>query len=275
MGTGKTRGDAMVHTSAMHSDETHAGAALWGQGLTKRFGDVAAVKAVDLHVDKGEVVALIGPNGAGKSTLLSMLVGLLTPDAGRAVINGVPAMAKGGVARANLGFLSGDTALYGRMTVRELLAFYAKLYGLQPSAIAERVAVVTEQLHLQRFLAQRCGVLSMGQRQRANLARALVHDPQVLVLDEPTTALDVASQEFVLQAVDRARSEGRAVLFSSHIMGEVEAVADRVLLLERGTIAHEGTLDALRAKAEGGKLTNLFRREHDDDTATPHREVQP
>lgn len=263
----------MEHTLAMNAGETNASAALLGQNLTKRFGDVLAVNGVNLHVDKGEVVALIGPNGAGKSTLLSMLVGLLTPDAGTAAIDGVPAMTKGGVARANLGFLSGDTALYGRMTVHELLVFYAKLYGLEPEAIAARVGIVTEQLHLQRFLTQRCGVLSMGQRQRANLARALVHDPSVLVLDEPTTALDVASQEFVLQAVGRARSEGRAVLFSSHIMGEVEAVADRVLLLERGTIAHEGTLDALRAKADGGKLTNLFGREHDEKPGVSQAEV--
>ncbi len=249
------------------SEDATIEAALQGENLSKSFGDVDAVRSVSLQVNKGEVVALIGPNGAGKSTLLSMLVGLLTPDAGRALIDGQPAMTKGGAARANLGFLSGDTALYERMTVKELLVFYAKLYGLDRNAIADRVDVVTGQLRLERFLTHRCGALSMGQRQRANLARALVHNPSVLVLDEPTTALDVASQEFVLHAVSRARSEGRAVLFSSHIMGEVEAVADRVLLLERGTIAHAGTLEELRAKAVNGNLTSLFRDPDDDSDA--------
>ena len=249
-------------------------AELRGEGLTKKFGDVVAVNAIDLHVGAGEVVALIGPNGAGKSTLLSMLVGLLTPDAGQAFIGGVPALAPAGAARMFLGFLSGDTALYARMTVRELLVFYAKLYGLSSTMIEKRIAAVVDELRLERFVDQRCGALSMGQRQRANLARALVHDPQVLVLDEPTNALDVASQEFVLRAVKRARDDGRAVLFSSHIMGEVEAVADRVMLLQRGHVQHEGTLDALHALSADGGLSSLFR-DPEDESAPDALEARP
>jgi sodium transport system ATP-binding protein len=233
-------------------------AALLGEHLTKRFGEVRAVRDVSLRVMPGEVVGLIGPNGAGKSTLLSLLAGLMAPDEGTAFIEGARAHSEAGQARAQLGFLAGDTALYGRLKVQELLRFFGPLYGLEGARLAERVALVLAELRLEELAGRRCDALSAGQVQRVNLARALLHEPRVLILDEPTTALDVSSQRFVLSAIRRAKERGRAVLFSSHVMGEVEEVADRVVLLERGALRAEGTLAQLQEKAGGQGLSALF-----------------
>jgi sodium transport system ATP-binding protein len=231
-------------------------AALEGVRLKKRFGSVLAVDGISLAVRPGEVVALLGPNGAGKSTLLSLLAGLLVPDEGSAHITGIPSSKPDGSARMRLGFLAGDTALYGRLLVGELLAFFARLHGVKDVATAVKAAA--DELRVGDLLKRRADALSSGQRQRVNLARAIVHDPAVLILDEPTTALDVASQRFVLDAVKKARERGRAVLFSSHLMGEVEQLADRVVLIERGTLRAEGTLADIVERAGPGGLSSLF-----------------
>lgn len=213
--------------------------------LTKRYGEVVAIRDVSLTVARGEVVGLIGPNGAGKSTLLSMLAGLLVPDEGTAAIDGVRADSPGGVARRRLGFVAGDTRLYSRLTVREVLHFFGALHGLRGAELDDAVRKTAEELALTPLFDRRCDSLSSGQEQRTNLARALVHDPSILILDEPTTALDVASQRFVLEVIERAQQAGRAVLLASHMMGEVERVADRVVVLDGGTIRAEGKLEAL------------------------------
>lgn len=231
---------------------------LEARDLVKSFGSVMAVNHVSLTVASGEVVALIGPNGAGKSTLLGMIAGLLIPDAGSAWIAGQPATLADGAARKQLGFVSGDTALYGKLKVGETLRFFGSLYGLDAKTLQMRVQQVAEELRIDGLLDRRTDALSMGQRQRVNLARALVHDPAVLILDEPTNALDVASQQFVLDAVLLAKSRGRAVLFSSHIMGEVERVADRVVLLQGGQIRAEGALSSLLAQVGSAGLGSLF-----------------
>jgi sodium transport system ATP-binding protein len=226
--------------------------------LTKRYGDVVAVRDVSLTVARGEVVGLIGPNGAGKSTLLSMLAGLLVPDEGTAEIDGVRADSPGGIARRRLGFVAGDTRLYARLTVREVLRFYGALHGLSGATLDDAVQKTADELSLAPLFDRRCDALSSGQEQRTNLARALVHDPAILILDEPTTALDVASQRFVLEVIERARRTGRAVLLASHVMGEVERVADRVIVLDGGTIRAEGTLAALLDEAGGRGLGAFF-----------------
>jgi sodium transport system ATP-binding protein len=211
-----------------------------------------------MTVARGEVVGLIGPNGAGKSTLLSMLAGLLVPDEGTAEIDGVRADSAGGIARRRLGFVAGDTRLYARLTVRELLHFYGALYGLRETQLEDAVQKTADELSLTPLFDRRCDALSSGQEQRTNLARALVHDPAILILDEPTTALDVSSQRFVLEVIERAQAAGRAVLLASHLMGEVERVADRVVVLDGGAVRAEGTLDALLAETGARGLGAFF-----------------
>jgi sodium transport system ATP-binding protein len=231
---------------------------LHGENLEKSFGPNRAVGGVDLDVHEGEVVALVGPNGAGKSTLLSLLAGLLAPDAGAASILGESSSALDGRARRNLGFLSGDTLLYDRLTVREVLVYYGRLYGLSPDALTERIRVLEGEFQLDAFMHQRCGTLSSGQLQRANFARALIQEPKVIILDEPTNCLDVVSQAFVLEAIRRLRDSGHAILFASHLMGEVEALADRIAILIEGRIRVTGTLEEIREEASGADLSSYL-----------------
>ncbi|MFZ9886814.1 MAG: ABC transporter ATP-binding protein [Myxococcota bacterium] len=235
---------------------------LVGQNLPKRYGDVVAIDEVSISVQPGEVVALIGPNGAGKSTLLSLLAGLIVPDVGEARIDGEVAHQEGGSPRRHLGFLAGDTAVYGRLRVVEQLRFFGGLFGLDAAQLERRIGEVLAEFSLESLRTRRCDALSSGQLQRVNLARTLLHEPRVLILDEPTTALDVTSQRVVLDAITRAKAQGRAVLFSSHGMAEVEEVADRVILLEAGRVRAEGALAQMRARG-GGSLAKLFTRSGD------------
>ena len=238
------------------------GPAILARGLSRRYDDVLAVRAVDLSVSPGEVVALLGPNGAGKTTLLRMLAGVLVPTEGTATIAGHDVATDPAGAKRALGFLSGDTALYGRLTVREVLTYFGRLHGLGRAEVAGHIERVTGLLELAPFLDQRTGTLSSGQTQRANLARTFLTDPPVLILDEPTTALDVVSGEFVYQAIRHAKAEGRAVLLSTHVMSEAELLADRIVLLVRGRVAAEGPKDVLLAAHHAASLAELILRLH-------------
>ena len=228
------------------------------EGLVKRFGPVAAVDGVGLTVAAGEVVGLLGPNGAGKTTTLRMLAGILTPDAGCVCVGGVDIHDDPLDAKRRLGFLSGDTQLYQRLTTREVLRYFGRLYGMADADIAARTARLVAELEMGEFADRPCGTLSSGQKQRANIARAFLHEPELLILDEPTVALDVISGQFIVESIRRQRDAGRAVLFSTHIMSEAEYLCDRILLLHRGRIIDEGVLDDLLARSGCRNLTDAF-----------------
>ena len=228
------------------------------EGLVKRFGPVAAVDGVGLTVAAGEVVGLLGPNGAGKTTTLRMLAGILTPDAGCVSVGGVDIHDDPLDAKRRLGFLSGDTQLYQRLTTREVLRYFGRLYGMADADIAARTSRLVAELEMGEFADRPCGTLSSGQKQRANIARAFLHDPELLILDEPTVALDVISGQFIVESIRRQRDAGRAVLFSTHIMSEAEYLCDRILLLHRGRIIDEGALDDLLARSGCRNLTDAF-----------------
>ncbi|MGE5199067.1 MAG: ABC transporter ATP-binding protein [Rhodospirillaceae bacterium] len=228
------------------------------EGLVKRFGPVAAVDGVSLTVSSGEVVGLLGPNGAGKTTTLRMMAGILTPDAGCVCVGGLDIHDRPLEAKRRLGFLSGDTQLYQRLSTREVLRYFGRLYGMADARIGERTATLVGELEMGEFADRPCGTLSSGQKQRANIARAFLHDPDLLILDEPTVALDVISGQFIVDAIRRERAAGRAVLFSTHIMSEAEYLCDRILLLHRGRIIDEGGLDDLLARSGCRNLTDAF-----------------
>jgi sodium transport system ATP-binding protein len=232
--------------------------AIAAEALTRRYDDLVAVDAVSFEVRTGEVFALLGPNGAGKTTLLRMLSGVLAPTTGRALVHGVDAALRPEEAKALLGFISGDTALYGRLSVREVLGYFAELHGLGRRERDRRVEAASETFGLAAFLEARVELLSSGQRQRANLARAFLTDPPVLILDEPTSALDVISGRFVHEAVERARDRGQAVLLSTHDMSEAERLADRVGLLVGGRLAATGTRAALLEGSGAPSLADLL-----------------
>jgi sodium transport system ATP-binding protein len=231
---------------------------LVAEGLVKRFGAVAAVDGVSLTVSSGEVVGLLGPNGAGKTTTLRMLAGILTPDAGAVRVGGLDIHVRPLDAKRSLGFLSGDTQLYQRLTPREVLRYFGRLYGMADALIDARTAQLVDELEMGEFAHRPCGTLSSGQKQRANIARAFLHEPGLLVLDEPTVALDVVSGQFIVESIRRQREAGRAVLFSTHVMSEAEYLCDRILLLHRGRIIDEGVLGDLLARSGCGNLTDAF-----------------
>ena len=231
---------------------------LVAEGLVKTFPGVRAVDGVGFRVRAGEIVGLLGPNGAGKTTTLRMLAGILTPDAGRVSIMGVDIHDRPLEAKRRLGFLSGDTQLYHRLTPREVLQYFGELYALGGSDLDRRIDVLIDQLEMAEFASRPCGTLSAGQKQRANIARAFLHDPDVLILDEPTTALDVISGQFIVDTIHRERAAGKAVLFSTHIMSEAEYLCDRILLIHRGSVFDAGTLDELLAHSGQKNLTDAF-----------------
>jgi sodium transport system ATP-binding protein len=232
--------------------------ALEARDLVKRFDGVVAVDGVNLTVRSGEVVGLLGPNGAGKTTTLRMLAGILTPTEGCVLIRGVDITTDRLAAKQRLGFLSGDTQLYQRLSPREVLTYFGRLYAMDEARLAVRVRALIEQLEMASFADRPCATLSAGQKQRANIARAFLHEPDLLILDEPTNALDVISGQFIVESIRRERAAGRAVLFSTHIMGEAEYLCDWISLMHQGRIIDSGTVGDLLARAGATNLTDVF-----------------
>jgi sodium transport system ATP-binding protein len=228
------------------------------RSLGKRFGPVVAVTEVSLAVRPGEIVGLLGPNGAGKTTTLRMLAGILSPDRGQVLVDGVDVHIDPIVAKRRIGFLSGDTQLYQRLSPREVLAYFGQLYELDPALVAARSRTLIDELDMAAYADRPCGTLSSGQKQRANVARAFLHDPPLLILDEPTNALDVVSGQFIVHAIRKARDAGRAVLFSTHIMGEAEYLCDRIVLIHHGRVVDAGPLPELLLRSGQRNLTDAF-----------------
>lgn len=228
------------------------------QQLTKDFGSLRAVDGLSLEVGPGEVVGLLGPNGAGKTTALRMLAGLISPTAGRALIGGDDVASRPREARRRLGFLTASTGLYDRLTAREVLRTFGRLNGLAGEKLGRRIDEVSSQLGLAGCLDRRCGSLSSGQKQRVSIARAVVHDPEAIVLDEPTAALDPLASRSILELVQRARARGKAVLLSTHRMEEAEFLCDRLLFLCRGRCVAQGSPAAVRAQSGQSSLTGVF-----------------
>jgi sodium transport system ATP-binding protein len=231
---------------------------LIAENLSKQFGEVRAVDRVSLRVRAGEIVGLLGPNGAGKTTILRMIAGILTPDEGCVEICGLDVRSHSLEAKQRIGFLSGDTQMYRRLSTREALEYFGRLYGMEEDRLARRIDVITRELEMSAFVERPSGGLSSGQKQRANIARAFLHQPDLLILDEPTAALDVVSGQFIVEAIQREKAAGRAVLFSTHIMSEAEYLCDRIILLHQGRIVDEGTLPELIARAGARNLTDAF-----------------
>lgn len=230
--------------------------------LTKEFGTgTDAVRAVDglsFQVHPGEVYGLLGPNGAGKTTTLRMLLGLLRPSSGDAFIDGFSASQQPAQVKRRLGLVSASAGLYQWLTPRETLEYFADLYGVSARVAAESTARLSRVFDLESFLDRRCSTLSTGQKQRVNLARALVHDPPIMLLDEPTRGLDVVGSRVIFDYIDHLRKVGKAVIVSTHRLDEAERLCDRFGLLHRGRLRHEGTFAELRAQTGRERLAEMF-----------------
>ena len=209
---------------------------------------------VSFRVNPGEIVALLGPNGAGKTTTMRLLAGLLSPDGGDCSLAGKPPAH----AKELLGFLPADSGLYHRLTPREVLRIFGRLSGLPSEELGRRVGYLSERLGMAGFMDTRIGKLSTGMRQRVSVARCLVHDPQVLIMDEPTKGLDVESARAVEDFILEMKGEARAILVSTHIMEEAEFLADRVVVISAGRVAAEGTIPELKRMTGKEKLREIY-----------------
>lgn len=227
--------------------------------LHKTFaGHVVAVRDLTLSVAKGEVYGLLGPNGAGKTTSLRMVLGLLQPTSGEATINGSRVTESAAAIKRQIGLVSASAGLYQWLTPREVLTYFGLAFGVPTDRLSRRIDELAALMELTRFLDRRCATLSTGQTQRVNLARALVHDPPAVLLDEPTRGLDVIGSKIVFDYVSRLRDEGKAILVSTHKLEEAERLCDRFGLLHRGTLRHEGTLAELRQQTGQPSLVDMF-----------------
>lgn len=228
------------------------------QDLRKAFGTVQAVDGVSFNARDGEITGLLGPNGAGKTTTMRMLYTLMRPDSGSIRIDGIDAVQDALAARQHLGVLPDARGLYKRLSARENIAYFARLHGLSGATLRTRVDTMIEMLEMQDIAARRTEGFSQGQRVKVALARALVHEPHNVILDEPGNGLDVMATRALRGFLRRLRSDGRCVLFSSHIMQEVTALCDRIVVIARGRVVAEGTAEELRARTGAATLEDAF-----------------
>jgi len=226
--------------------------------LHKQFGQVVAVDDVSFEAPDGAVTGLLGPNGAGKTTTLRMLYGLMRPDAGRILVDDMDAVADPLGAQRRLGVLPDLSGLYPRLTAREHIHYFGELHGLTGSELSAHADRLLERLDMRDIADRRTAGFSHGERTKVAIARALVHDPTNVLLDEPTNGLDVMSTRAVRDIIRRLRAEGRTVIFSSHVMQEVSALCDTIVVLAHGRVVAAGTPDALREHTGHQSLEDAF-----------------
>ena len=228
--------------------------------LRKRFGTIEAVGDASFVARDGEITGLLGPNGAGKSTTLRMLYGVITPDGGSARIDGIDMLGETSAARAHLGVLTHAAGLYNNLTARENIGYFGSLHGIASEDLRERTAELSRSLGMDDFLERRVKGFSQGQRLKVALARALVHDPGNLILDEPTNGLDVMATRGLREMLGELKAQGRCILFSTHVMQEVAALCDRVVIIGRGRVLADGSPRDIRAASGADSLEEAFLR---------------
>jgi len=221
-------------------------------------GEVKAVDGVSIEAVPGKIFGLLGVNGAGKSTLLRLLSTVIKPDSGSANVAGFDVVNEPEKVRASIGFMSNSTALYGRSTAKEMIVYFAGLYGLTGARLKQRVSYVIDKLEIGEFQDRLCDKLSTGQKQRVSIARTIVHDPPVLFFDEPTAGLDVVVSQTVMRFIEEARDSGKTVVYCTHIMSEVERLCDRVAVIHDGVIKGEDTVEALKNSTGQVTLEKAF-----------------
>ena len=226
--------------------------------LYKAFGEVRAVNGVSFTARDGEITGLLGPNGAGKTTTLRMLYTLMKPDAGQVLVDGVDAYTDALAVRRQLGVLPDARGLYKRLTAAENIDYFGQLHGMDPALLARRREALIDGLEMRDIASRRTEGFSQGQRVKTAIARALVHDPRNVLLDEPTNGLDVMATRAMRRFMRQLKDEGRCVLFSSHIMQEVAALCDRIVVIAHGRVVADETPAALLAQTGESSLEDAF-----------------
>jgi len=233
------------------------------RSLSKRFqdkkrGEIHAVDNVSFTCQPGKIYGLLGANGAGKTTTLRMLATILEPTDGTAIIAGDDVVEHPEKVRAKVGFLSTATALYPRLTAQEMVEYFGRLNGLDESTLKKRIDDIFQRLDMNSFRDRRCDKLSTGMKQKTSIARTLVHDPPVMIFDEPTTGLDVMTARTIIGFIADCRTQGKTVIFSTHIMSEVERLCDHIGIIHGGKLLEEGTVTELRAKYNEHNLEEII-----------------
>jgi sodium transport system ATP-binding protein len=231
--------------------------------ITKRYadlrrGEIVALRDVSFDAEAGQIYGLLGPNGAGKTTVLRILSTVLQPSSGTASINGCDVVSDASNVRRQIGFVSTNTAVYDRMTAWEMVEYFGRLHGLEDDPLRERMETIFARLQMNEIRDLLGSKMSTGMKQKVSIARAIVHDPPVLIFDEATSGLDVLVARALLKTVAELRDQGKCVVFSTHIMREAEKLCDRVAIVHRGRILAEGTLEELRQQNAEHDLEELF-----------------
>ena len=224
----------------------------------KKRGEIRGADGVSFRVEPGRIYGLLGANGAGKTTTLRMLATLLKPTSGTAVVAGYDVVREPDRVRANVGFLATSTALYARLTAREMITYFGRLNGLGEPALRERMRLLADELDMHDFLDRRCEKLSTGMKQKTSIARTIIHDPQVMIFDEPTLGLDVMTARSIVRFVRECRGRGKTVIYSTHVMSEAEKLCDVVGIIHEGAIRAEGTVAELKERTGEADLEECF-----------------
>jgi len=233
------------------------------RGLSKRFNDkkrgqIRAVDNVSFTCKPGQIYGLLGANGAGKTTTLRMLATILEPSDGTAVVCGHDVIEEPEKVRANVGFLSTATALYPRLTAQEMVEYFGQLNGIFGGELKKRVDEIFGRLDMNSFRDRRCDKLSTGMKQKTSIARTLIHDPQVMIFDEPTLGLDIMTARTIIEFIRECRQRGKTVIFSTHVMSEVEKLCDVIGIIHNGKLLAEGPLPQLRQEYSENDLEEIF-----------------
>ncbi len=217
-----------------------------------------AVDDVSFNCETGRIFSLLGPNGAGKTTTMRMLSTLFKPTSGSITIAGIDAIANPQEARRKIGFLTGSTGLYARLTPNEIIEYYANLYGVSKADFIDRKNRLYDLLDMHQFQNKRIGKLSTGMKQKVSICRTMIHDPEIVIFDEPTSGLDVITAENIIKLIRDCKDQGKTVIFSSHIMSEVDLLCDDLAIVHLGKIVHQGTMENFRNEMQTPNLTAEF-----------------
>ncbi|MHC2993979.1 MAG: ATP-binding cassette domain-containing protein [Candidatus Atribacteria bacterium] len=233
------------------------------EGLTKIFSDkkrgkVIAVNNLEFNCRKGQIFGLLGPNGAGKTTTLRILATMILPTKGKVMVNGFDVVKEANKVRRQIGFLSSETGLYDRFTPRETVKFFGRINGMEDRIIEKRITEIFHNLDMEDFQDVRVNKLSTGMKQKLSIARCIIHDPPILILDEPTVGLDIITARIVTEYVKGFREQGKCIIYSTHIMREAERLCDVIAIIHQGNLITQGTLEELKKNSSSEDLEEIF-----------------
>lgn len=229
------------------------------KGLSKRFKSVNVVDKLSFTANEGEIVGLLGENGAGKTTTLRMISTMLKPTEGSVVVNGYDVIKQPDKVRNEIGILfGGDVGIYDRLTAKENIQYFGRLYGMTDDEINNRIEELSKDLDMQEYIDRRAGKFSRGMKQKVSIARTIVHSPKVMLFDEPSTGLDVSAARVIHDFIIKCKGENKTILLSSHSMREVEKLCDRVVIINKGKLVEQGTVNELKTRYKNEDLEEVF-----------------